>query len=171
MRGATGFEYNHLYNLYYNFNSHAPCGAQLRRNVYPCHPTCRISTHTPHAGRNFEADSNILTSLISTHTPHAGRNQDISRQFSTALLHFNSHAPCGAQLKKTSDAGSVLSQFQLTRPMRGATQRSFCRYALRLFISTHTPHAGRNYGRTAPERHYRHFNSHAPCGAQPSAPL
>jgi len=33
--------------------------------------------------------------------------------------------------------------FQLTRPMRGATDRDICR-KFRASISTHTPHAGRD---------------------------
>ena len=55
---------------------------------------------------------------ISTHTPHAGRDAetfDIARD----------------------------PQFQLTRPMRGATREDFTAAALE-FISTHTPHAGRD---------------------------
>ena len=32
---------------------------------------------------------------ISTHTPHAGRDEN-EAPFSVNILHFNSHAPCGA---------------------------------------------------------------------------
>ena len=77
-----------------DFNSHAPCGARL------CHARhCAlklISTHTPHAGRDFPGASLMVCRMISTHTPHAGR--DCGCRSACQPLHdFNSHAPCGAR--------------------------------------------------------------------------
>ncbi len=147
---------------------------------------------------------------ISTHTPHAGRDGHVGLYVGGGL-HFNSHAPCGAR-RSFHDFLRSCEKFQLTRPMRGATvcpgdpaqgwihfnshapcgaRRTHPRVcALDAFISTHTPHAGRDMrGATAQNgasgfqltrpmrgatparplvrRHRRHFNSHAPCGARP----
>ncbi len=79
-----------------DFNSHAPCGARLLTYVNSADGTrfqltrpmrgatatplfhfCphSISTHTPHAGRDSDADSDFKYIIgISTHTPHAGRD-------------------------------------------------------------------------------------------------
>ena len=34
----------------------------------------RISTHTPHAGRDYDSNDSRESFVISTHTPHAGRD-------------------------------------------------------------------------------------------------
>ena len=81
---------------------------------------------------------------ISTHTPHAGRNY---RLRNPCFFHY---------------------PFQLTRPMRGATQHQKFHQLRYLRISTHTPHAGRNGAdNPPPPPRASNFNSHAPCGAQP----
>ena len=81
---------------------------------------------------------------------------------------------------------TLLSQFLLTRPMRGVTRKHLA-HAANVAISTHTPHAGRDNagskstrflpisthtphaGRdgwpAAEERRSSDFYSHAPCGA------
>ena len=85
----------------------------------------RISTHTPHAGRDLVEYCLIQAGVpISTHTPHAGRDS-IVPVCTMTHLNFNSHAPCGAR------HFTILyiynrKRFQLTRPMRGATATS-CR--------------------------------------------
>ena len=56
---------------------------------------CRISTHTPHAGRDDERLAHPKIDDISTHTPHAGRD-DVFYTVSVGVDNFNSHAPCGA---------------------------------------------------------------------------
>ena len=130
----------------------------------------------------------ILVNLlaISTHTPHAGRDlpEDLRRAH---MDDFNSHAPCGARRlaacrdfdlldisTHTPHAGrdyvggvnyELFTTFQLTRPMRGATD--WCGHCVSRLefqltrpmrgatpprkrdgksrrISTHTPHAGRD---------------------------
>ncbi len=124
----------------------------------------QISTHTPHAGRNIPYQLTLYIINISTHTPHAGRNIDYCFYRSAYLYHFNSHAPCGAQLT-VDNAAAHIKIFQLTRPMRGATNKFILFFLLLIFqltrpmrgatnnaawaitmrrISTHTPHAGRN---------------------------
>ena len=79
---------------------------------------------------------------ISTHTPHAGRNMPAAFVFSY-YSYFNSHAPCGAQLDSVWCMSRIYIAFQLTRPMRGATLISTL-HIRDIMISTHTPHAGRN---------------------------
>ena len=54
MRGATYPEFENSVDNDSDFNSHAPCGAQLYdRGGYIAYYSV-ISTHTPHAGRNLE---------------------------------------------------------------------------------------------------------------------
>ncbi len=143
MRGATDCYIRFITNIIDNFNSHAPCGAQLALCKKSKNLLSSISTHTPHAGRNFICMPFFAVTvyfnshapcgaqqlavyiscrrfcIISTHTPHAGRNAD-SNILTSLEVDFNSHAPCGAQ--PGFRAGKDLYiKFQLTRPMRGAT--------------------------------------------------
>ena len=60
---------------------------------------------------------------------------------------------------------AILTEFQLTRPLRGATVMLFC-VKFGIAISTHTPLAGRDVLPTPSEYAYTDFNSHAPCGAR-----
>ena len=124
--------------------------------------------------------------IISTHTPHAGRDYRLAAGCD-CIKNFYSHAPCGARQK--SVAGNMnRGRFLLTRPMRGATQ--FLEVALKknkisthtphagrdgkpspcytktIEISTHTPHAGRDFRQFSIVFHFIHFYSHAPCGAR-----
>ena len=78
-----------------------------------------ISTHTPHAGRDWRVRSDRIRLDISTHTPHAGRDKIKAQEFEYNN-HFYSHAPCGARQGKHR-VGKVYMGFLLTRPMRGAT--------------------------------------------------
>ena len=61
-------------------------------------------------------------------------------------------------------------QFQLTRPMRGEPY-AVCILGRVLFISTHSPHAGRTATVTCVKAFSEHFNSLAPCGANHSAEM
>ena len=100
-----------------NFYSHAPCGARqiwspwirrsrrflltrpMRGATKPHHVivnTIRISTHTPHAGRDSGSLSISRKTDISTHTPHAGRDGSFAAD-RRHLQDFYSHAPCGAR--------------------------------------------------------------------------
>ena len=125
-----------------------------------------ISTHTPHAGRDVMLKRLGANMSISTHTPHAGR--DVKKWNDVGeLRNFNSHAPCGARHSTTS-FGSWSLIFQLTRPMRGATMTGATSWVDK-FISTHTPHAGRDKFAVSLMFGIVDFNSHAPCGARLSA--
>ena len=127
-----------------NFNSHAPCGAQLilcqsymatapafqltrpMRGatlclVYEDKGYYTISTHTPPCGAQPRplARRAVLCAPISTHTPHAGRNADKGR----AVPPHNPFQLTRPMRGATYPLAKQLfcRKFQLTRPMRGAT--------------------------------------------------
>ena len=78
-----------------HFNSHAPCGARHSRT--PRHRrSVDFNSHAPCGAR---------------HIPTAGFE---------VFMNFNSHAPCGARLM-IHKSSMVVWEFQLTRPLRGAT--------------------------------------------------
>ena len=100
--------------------------------------------------------------IISTHSPRAGRTSQLSCH-NRKHDHFNSLAPCGANLSLVNTLRAILP-FQLTRPMRGEPNCNIRDLKLRS-ISTHSPHAGRT-ACFAPSTSSRwDFNSLAPCGA------
>ena len=143
-----------------------------------------ISTHTPHAGRDLstifspsscafqltrpmrgatvQTGSDLIAALISTHTPHAGRDQKQPLHF-LLLQHFNSHAPCGARHVPRIPSARLV-EFQLTRPMRGATAAR-CRAVDLPNFNSHAPCGARRRGARS-NAFQGHFNSHAPCGAR-----
>ena len=82
---------------------------------------------------------------ISIHAPHAGRD--------AVLL----------------SSERLLSAFQSTRPMRGATTPSVSPVIVPL-ISIHAPHAGRDRHGSHGNDNARYFNPRAPCGARLDAP-
>ena len=79
---------------------------------------------------------------ISTHTPHARRDNEKTAQIESSI-NFNSHASCEAW-RKLEFLQRMRQQFQLTRLMRGVT-RGFLIVTAEGEISTHTPHARRDY--------------------------
>ena len=54
----------------------------------------RVSTHTPHAGRDARKMELLKYISVSTHTPHAGRDARFCARY-MANFGFYSHAPCG----------------------------------------------------------------------------
>ncbi len=122
-----------------------------------------ISTHTPHAGRDYDDSVDTSELVISTHTPHAGRDRK-RRGRVRALSNFNSHAPCGARrpCQTPIDTGPG---FQLTRPMRGATAVGIRERAGAQFQLTRPMRGATALGQVAGGQG-PHFNSHAPCGAR-----
>ena len=123
---------------------------------------------------------------ISTHTPHAGRD-DTGVQLPTPDTDFYSHAPCGAR-RYNENIELPMNRFLLTRPMRGATNTAAVDGGVPLIsthtphagrdsnafqihhsdkqISTHTPHAGRDPYGSLQKYRCGYFYSHAPCGAR-----
>ena len=92
-------------------------------------------------GVTTDAFAVFSTAAISTHTPHAGRDLTASRI---------SQQHCAFQLTRpmrgvTQRCGywHYCNKFQLTRPMRGVTTDAFAVFSTAA-ISTHTPHAGRD---------------------------
>ena len=78
---------------------------------------------------------------ISIHAPHAGRDT-FRRPRSFPPSDFNPRAPCGAR-QRSLRFGSVMTAFQSTRPMRGATTSRSSRISA-----------------------FFYFNPRAPCGAR-----
>ena len=78
---------------------------------------------------------------------------------------FNSLAPCGANPIK-GIAFFIVVIFQLTRPVRSEPGKVTCRF-LYGDISTHSPRAGRTARTRRKDGRKTHFNSLAPCGANP----
>ena len=103
--------------------------------------TFDISTHTPHAGRDLLVGNMIYkTYNFYSHAPcGARRDSGLAEWYQDD---FYSHAPCGARHRELYNDNST-RKFLLTRPMRGATWKTFNDYSL-VGISTHTPHAGRD---------------------------
>ena len=127
-----------------NFNSLAPCGANL-------FILCRVCSIT----------------IISTHSPRAGRTFPSWRS-TCYLVNFNSLAPCGANLTILLRL-CPNRKFQLTRPVRGEPLPS-AQILKNHEISTHSPRAGRTRQTYLPFFDYANFNSLAPCGANPYHP-
>ena len=124
---------------------------------------------------------------ISTHSPRVGRTNSTTdaKPFG---YHFNSLAPCGANLD-IRRLGPSIGTFQLTRPVWGEppvfkasssdlnisthsprvgrTALPFRAYALIWNISTHSPRVGRTELAWQRSEQSAHFNSLAPCGANP----
>ena len=173
-----------------DFYSHAPCGARhntwfewlsqaeflltrpmrgatIKGTIIP--NDYKISTHTPHAGRDRSSRQTIPRGKISTHTPHAGRDRKSKMQRKSCLI--STHTPHAGRDRAKNSAGLSAAKFLLTRPMRGATNMMVNDYS-RTAISTHTPHAGRDLHLRKNSRKSRYFYSHAPCGARlPCTPI
>ena len=143
MRGATAEIIIDDKYHYSNFNSHAPCGAQLlllplgKGTIQSLFQLTR-----PMRGATWNALTNTELFLFQLTRPMRGATNAPRSSLFSIHSYFNSHAPCGAQLAHIQPLLLCLA-FQLTRPMRGAT------------VIVDVPYN--------PEFD---FNSHAPCGAQ-----
>ena len=173
-------------NTYTNFNSLAPCGANLA-NSQALLTVSAISTHSPRAGRTVNDSAQFYDVDISTHSPRAGRTTR-HHPVHTDVFDFNSLAPCGANQSRPVKIETSFT-FQLTRPVRGEPDLTlgkaslceisthspragrtieFADYLGRVKISTHSPRAGRTNSNEATIPDLRYFNSLAPCGANPN---
>ena len=117
MRGVT-FPSTTAFTRHFNISTHTP---HARRDYFytDVEPTYEISTHTPHARRDAIQTVIDCIGVISTHTPHARRD------LRWELASFRS------------------MKFQLTRLMRGVTVTDSY-FVISGSISTHTPHARRD---------------------------
>ncbi len=172
-----------------NFNSHAPCGAQPElvhlQSVY--RPF--ISTHTPHAGRNYSTAKTTASFIsfqltrpmrgatgdvyklkhdiieISTHTPHAGRNC-LCIGLANYTARISTHTPHAGRNRLSPTPLSSRGKFQLTRPMRGATNLIKPSVSSVFKFQLTRPMRGATQPPFLLARIMINFNSHAPCGAQ-----
>ena len=151
-------------NNQYDFNSLAPCGANLLL-LYPKKWDFSFQLTRPVWGE--------------PHDSHALPKEN---------GYFNSLAPCGANPQRAG-ATTLAGAFQLTRPVWGEPKRR-CTDDKRKRISTHSPRVGRTgttplhcvtltisthsprVGRTQDcpplDKRAGNFNSLAPCGANPA---
>ena len=122
------------------FNPRAPCGA--RPDLIRVQSVVILFQSTRPMRGATESTSIIPRSQeVSIHAPHAGRdnNNKVHKQIHQC---FNPRAPCGAR-PRNSEKGALDSEFQSTRPMRGAT-KFFKIFRKTSVVSIHAPHAGRD---------------------------
>ena len=142
LRGATdangGFIAIHLI-----FQPTRPLrGATIWRDTKCC--AKKFQPTRPLRGATNNRQMIFTLHLISTHAPLAGRDCNILRGFLRSR-NFNPRAPCGARLGATGNPAAEDTEFQPTRPLRGATSQS--KFADKSSnISTHAPLAGRDGG-------------------------
>ena len=125
-----------------NFNSLAPCGANLAAPVYEF-------------------------SLAGFSRSCSGGGPPVRfHAFSSPPYDFNSLAPCGANRRHTQSI-EIIARFQLTRPVWGEPC-CYCSSATSSKISTHSPRVGRTDPGDCGHEPSSYFNSLAPCGANQS---
>ena len=167
-----------------SFNPRAPCGARHTTST-PSASMCAVSIHAPHAGRDStSATRGFPLSSFNPRAPCGARPLTYWKKGDTEC--FNPRAPCGARPCARAWAYAD-APFQSTRPMRGATLAPLL-HCLRIYVSIHAPHAGRDTILTFPASaaavsiHAPHagrdafcymeegdllcFNPRAPCGAR-----
>ena len=123
----------------FDFNSLAPCGANL--NSGKLFPFVLIFQLTrPVWGEPASRMTDIAGEIISTHSPRVGRTSG-RIVYSRRAIDFNSLAPCGAN-RFFMDLLGLFYLFQLTRPVWGEPieVKQFVRG---MRISTHSPRVGR----------------------------
>ena len=120
LRGATLGRYQLAHRR--DFNPRAPCGA---RPYFPREhlPPAAISIHAPLAGRDNSTVTRWLDRAISIHAPLAGRD-DPAALAAKATTAISIHAPLAGRDPQKHSASAHQSEFQSTRPLRGATRGS-----------------------------------------------
>ena len=133
----------------------------------PCYRFCQrkfidISTHSPRVGRTLIKWEYICWQSHFNSLAPCGANLVPIRSDSN-FENFNSLAPCGANLQTLHSSGHR-HLFQLTRPVWGEP-RSYGSAAHVSKISTHSPRVGRTAASSPRCFMLFNFNSLAPCGA------
>ena len=148
-----------------NFNSLAPCGANLSlafsRIILKVFQLTRPVWGEPH-----KCLYDGFVQSISTHSPRVGRTV-IRVNPHAEVINFNSLAPCGAN-RSPYCPFYCYAPFQLTRPVWGEPVRRHISGAF-AHISTHSPRVGRTNLPALKVVLCSDFNSLAPCGANPSS--
>ena len=104
-----------------------------------------------------------LNGRISTHTPHAGRDQRLTIN-NLQPENFNSHAPCGARLCPVIPI-QCCQPISTHTPHAGRDERHLLWPVCPTDFNSHAPCGARRYCMGFGRRQV-HFNSHAPCGAR-----
>ena len=104
----------------------------------------------------------LLINLISTHTTHVGGDA-IAGCKNCNKNNFNSHNPCGWQLHSLPIT-CLTGRFQLTPPMWVATVMLVICVILIIRFQLTPPMWVATSFLIYIVQHYRHFNSHHPCG-------
>ena len=107
--------------------------------------------------------ANAEKTTISIHAPREGRDNCHGTGTGTDR-HFNPRAPRGARPKNTKHNARD-SEFQSTRPARGATVSRIVSPTADA-ISIHAPREGRDRSRAVTRLQVHHFNPRAPRGAR-----
>ena len=148
-------------HLFVNFNSLAPCGANLIICA-TCGFCCAFQLTRPVWGEPKQRIVLPPENWISTHSPRVGRTF-LSTTAPYHCVHFNSLAPCGANPYSTR-LPKTRRHFNSLAPC-GANPFTMSPFALSIAISTHSPRVGRTSQKPKAKNLERYFNSLAPCGA------
>ena len=136
---------------------HAP---RVGRDVFirASRTSAAISIHAPRVGRDENLIVTIDEPFISIHAPRVGRDT-LRTSSKSCQVDFNPRAPCGAR-QSIFGGGLLLSEFQSTRPVWGATRPKWCE-KIASGISIHAPRVGRDLWGVHPAERY-HISIHAP---------
>ena len=147
------------------FNPRAPRGAR-RGGGGETLPYIVFQSTRPARGATSCPSLMSMVNIVSIHAPRAGR--DHCAAFCLAAIEsFNPRAPRGAR-RDTTAQQEEHSEFQSTRPARGATAEKRSCNSLRR-VSIHAPRAGRDIVCIIPSPADSGFNPRAPRGARPPA--
>ena len=163
--GRDGDIYGDKEGLDENFNPRAPCGARQSRRFRYVRDR-HFNPRAPCGARPMLRDQYGIYILFQSTRPMRGATSRSGKPLSRPR-YFNPRAPCGAR-RSLAILQGIPPYFNPRAPC-GARRTTFAQVALRLQISIHAPHAGRDLPlrRNIVPRGY--FNPRAPCGARRSA--
>ena len=123
-----------------------------------------FNPRAPYGARRAAGNHRELAGDISIHAPHTGRDKRglLSQVEATE---FQSTRPIRGATSAHSWQRYSAHLFQSTRPIRGATNQ-FLHAGLEIAISIHAPHTGRDAEVGARHISRRYFNPRAPYGAR-----
>jgi len=165
------------------FNPRPPCG-ERRIVTYDAVDSGQVSIHAPRAGSDAAGCWPVLSRPGFQSTPPVRGATPRPRSAAAAPTCFNPRPPCGERRSSLSWVSRhlcfnprppcgerrilfeflfLLSQFQSTPPVRGATCRR-CRRATHHLVSIHAPRAGSDRVGGRVFRQFERFNPRPPCG-------